>query len=293
MLRFQSLAAVVLGLGALSLGMGCAPDADDDDTTGEPELVESDRIPQGGPPGTGTTNKFLSDDFQDVKPTGYESTRSPIGTYGSNQWWVANNAATTTLLGSEAGRDFIKYAARCALPATVALHAQVGATLYKFPGSSLLTTTTGWLTTSLTASQTNDLFTCLVAHLNAFGVEVPINVSGPNIKNTEGADSGFKWYEALWVAKITATNPQEPEFELNVWPLDDLIECNGFVPQLEDRVCGTFAGDCGVVVRGDRNTACEETESGWYCTDTTGHSMPAIMTRLKETDVELMYDNCP
>jgi hypothetical protein len=107
-----------------------------------------------------------------------------------------------------------------------------------------------------------------------------------------GADEDFTWQEALWVAKITPKG-QDATFEFNAWPLDDLMECGSYVSQLEDRVCGSFTGDCGVNVRADRDSACTETESGWWCEDSTGHPLPAIKTRLKKGYIEALYDNCP
>lgn len=292
MKRLQSLAAVVLGLCALSMGMGCAGEGGDLDMADEPEVAEPGRIPLGGMPGSTGANKFNPLNFHTYRQPGYSSARQQLVTGSTKTSWLANNPSNNTLLGSEGGREWLKYAARCGVASGTTVYAQAGFMQYSFPGQGLLATTSDWLTAGLSLASTQDLFSCLLAHLNAFGVEVPINLSGPSVTNSLGSDSGFEWEEALWATKITPT-AHDAYFEFYVWPLDDLTACLNYVPQLQNRVCGTYNGPCGLTVRHDRATACTETASGWYCNDASENPLPAIKTRLKETDVEVLYDNCP
>ena len=289
---FQALFAVLIGSGALA--MGCAEEADDLDMPDDPALASPARTPLGGPAGSTGTNNFPPPDCMGNRGNLYTATQSTFATYDitDDEWWIANNAANNALLSTSGGRTAIKYAARCALPATVTVNAQVGATQYSYPGQGLLTTTPGWLTAPLPLTAAQDLFGCMLAHLNAFGVEVPINLSGPSVTNTAGHDANFTWEEALWVAKITSGPTQKTTFAFHVWPLDDLVQCEAYVEQLTNRVCGGFTGNCGLTVRSDRATVCTETSAGWYCDVTPTTTLPAIKTRLKVTDVETLYD-CP
>lgn len=288
---FQALFAVLIGSGALA--MGCAEEADDLDTPDDPALAPPARTPLGGPAGSTGTNSLPPPDFGSNRGNLYTSTQSPFATYVAtdDEWWIANNTANNALLSTSGGRKVIKYAARCALPTTVAVNAQVGSTVFSYPGKGLLTTTQEWLTVPLALTAAQDLFTCMLAHLNAFGVEVPINLSGPSVTNTTGDDASFTWEEALWAAKIIP-GTSKTTFNFHVWPLDDLVLCESYVEQLTNRVCGGFSGNCGLTVRSDRATACTETSTGWYCDVTPTTTLPAIKTRLKVTDVESLYD-CP
>jgi hypothetical protein len=293
MTLLRALSAVVIGLSSLSLG--CSDEAGDSNTLGAPEIDDPFYSTMAGPPGSGGTNNLHPINFHGTRYTLFSSADLPFATYEvtDQQWWIDGNIHNTTLLGSEGGRSVIKYAVRCALSSTSTVHAQLGADAFSYTGQSILTTTTAWKTTALNLDQTRDLFTCMLAHLNARGVEVPINLSGPNVTNSAGADPAFSWEEALWAVKIDMAPVDAPVFSFYVWPLDDLLDCSGYVSGLQDRVCGTFQGECGLTIRTDRDTACTETETGWLCDDTTGHALPAIKTRLKSKGASELYDGCP
>lgn len=292
---FRALSVVVIGSGAL--WMGCAEEAADLDSNDAPALDAPSRIPLGGPAGSTGTNNLPPPDVHENKLTLHTSTQAAFGTYSASdaRWDIASTTSNNALVGDDGGRTLIKYAVRCALPSTTTVHARLGTTEYAYTGQGLLTTTADWLTAALTNSQAQDLFTCLLAHMNAHGVEVPINLSGPNVSNVDGSDGSFTWEEALWAVKITSPGTVKKKLDFYVWPLDDLLDCANYVEQLTDRVCGTYSGPCGLTVRTDRATACtEDSHTGWSCTDATGTVvLPAIKTRLKETDVEAMYDSCP
>jgi hypothetical protein len=161
-----------------------------------------------------------------------------------------------------------------------------------YRGKSILSTTQSWKTKALGLDYADDLFTCMIAHLNAHNVSVPINLSGPHVVNSATSDPSFSWEEALWAAKIDPSDPDNPVFSLYVWPMENLTACPNYVTGLSDRVCGNSTDECGLNVREDRDTACTETSSGWYCDDLSGHPLPAILTRLKTVDVEHFYADC-
>lgn len=293
---FRALGALVLSggagcLGAACLAAGCAETA----ATGDLDVVGARPAPLGGPMGSTGTNNLPPPVMMGLRGTLLDSTVLALGSYDptDDAWWIDGNAPNSTLLSTEDGRRLLKYAVRCGISETVEIQAEdADGVLYTFPGQGLLTTTQDWLDTPLTGGQAQDLFTCLLAHLNARGVEVPINLSGLDVPNVAGADDGFTWEEALWATKITTGGGGKTTFSFNVWPLDDLMECDEYVEHLTDRVCGTFSGNCNLTVRSDRATACTEQSHGWVC-DVGGTALPAIKTRLKSTDVELLYDTCP
>jgi hypothetical protein len=292
---FQALSAVLLGSGALSLGLGCLAEAEDLDMTAD-EDVPATPLTLGGPKGSTGTNNLPPPDMQNHRTAVYGATGSALAALNMNNhnWEVALNPSTTTLLAGEEGRRVLKYVSRCAVDETVTLHAQVGATAYTFPGQGILSTTQGWLSGGLPLAGAQDVFSCLLAHMNARGVQVPINLSGPSVTNTDGADANFDWEEALWVTRIVpATATTKLRFDFYVWPLDDLLACTEYASQVRDRICGLYSGTCGATVRTDRSNACTELTDGWYCTPVPGVTLPAIKTRLKVTDVDIMYDNCP
>jgi hypothetical protein len=292
MTLLRALSAVVIGLSSLSLG--CSDEIGSSNTSGAPEIDDPFYSTMAGPPGTGGTNNLNPPDFHGLKYTLFSAAELPLATYGADDqlWWLANNAPNSALLGSIESRNVIKYAVRCALSTTSTVHAELGSSVLSYPGQGILGATSAWKTTPLNLDQANDLFTCMLAHLNARGVEVPINLSGPNINNALGSDPAFSWDEALWATKIDLDPVDGAVFSFYVWPLDNLVDCPGYVSGLEDRVCGTFQGECGLTVRSDRETACTETETGWFCEDTTGHPLPAIKTRLKAKDASALYDGC-
>lgn len=290
----QALPAALFGLGALWLGIGCLGEAEDLDLADDNEVAS---LPQayGGPWGSTGTNNLPPPITHERRASVFGATLSNLAVLNTttHNWDVAINGSTSTLLSTDDGRRVLKYVARCAVDESITLHAQLGTTQFTFPGEGILSTTSDWLTAPIGTPAAEDLFSCLLAHMNARGVQVPIHLSGPSITNTESAGDGFDWEEALWVTDLVQTGSSKVTFNFYVWPLDDLLDCGEYARQVKDRVCGTYSGNCGVTVRTDRSTACTDTPDGWYCSPSSGQSLPAIMTRLKVTDVETMYDNCP
>ncbi|MEZ4302150.1 MAG: hypothetical protein R3B70_44900 [Polyangiaceae bacterium] len=297
---FRALGVIALAWGAASLGVaallsGCSEPSGDRD--GGADLVgASPRLaPLAGPMGSTGTNNLPPPVAMGLRDELFDATGLAFADYHSSDdtWWLDSNVPNDILVSTDDGRRLLKYAVRCGISEDVEILAvDPDGLLNTFPGQGLLTTTQDWLTTPLTTEEAEDLFTCLLAHLNSRGVEVPINLSGLHVPNLSGADSGFTWEEALWATRIKVNPGKAPTFSFNVWPLDDLLECDRYVEHLEDRVCGTFSGDCNLTIHTDRDSACTEGSHGWVC-DVGGTSMPVIKTRLKSTDVELLYDSCP
>jgi hypothetical protein len=291
MTMFRALSVVVLGLSTAALG--CADGGGEVEELGAVAADAPVATPQGGAHGSSSTNNLSPVDFHAQKATLLAAMQAPLATYSSSAqtWWLANNAPDNALLASTGGRSVLKYAARCALATTSAVNAQVGSSVVTYPGQGLLTTASAWKTTALDADQTDDLFTCLLAHLNSNGVEVPINLSGPSVSNAGSYDPAFSWEEALWATKLVEADDGTTAFNFYVWPRG-VAGCPNAAIELANRVCGTAPGSCGLTVRTDIDSACTETGAGWYCDDPTGHALPAILTRLKLNDVKRLYSSC-
>jgi hypothetical protein len=72
--------------------------------------------------------------------------------------------ADPTLASTAAKREQLKYLVRCALPAEVALYADIEGERFTFPGSIGLAPR--WLTEAMTPSEERWVSACLLAHVN-------------------------------------------------------------------------------------------------------------------------------
>jgi hypothetical protein len=85
------------------------------------------------------------------------------------------------------GRELLTYVVRCALPENEELSVEISGTTYVFPG--LLGMAPQWVDGECDLSCQRWVSGCLLAHVNAFGVSVPISVRTPG---TEIATSQFE-----------------------------------------------------------------------------------------------------
>src|SRR5690606_28611369 len=99
-----------------------------------------------------------------------------------------------SLEASEEGRDLLSYVARCALPEGDALVAEHGGVTYEFPG--LLDLAPAWEDRALTAGEARQVSACLIAHVNAYGVSVPISLRSAGVLDATAEEmSEFPVYE--------------------------------------------------------------------------------------------------
>lgn len=88
------------------------------------------------------------------------------------------HVAQTDLIKDEAGRELMTYIVRCALPEGTTLTATVNFATYTFPG--LLGLAPQWLSEALGPKEQRWVSACLLAHVNGYGVSVPLSVRGQN-----------------------------------------------------------------------------------------------------------------
>jgi hypothetical protein len=84
--------------------------------------------------------------------------------------------ASTDLLSDEGGRELLRYLVRCALPEGTELTGSTGQASYTFHG--LVGLAPAWLDQPLKTSEQRWVSGCLLAHVNGYGVEVPISLRG-------------------------------------------------------------------------------------------------------------------
>lgn len=248
----------------------------------------------GGSDGTNGQNSLRPDSFIAYRLNLYYAATQDLADYNSStqKWTLASNAYTSALKSSEEGRDVLKYAIKCAVPVGTTVSVTVitgaGSTKYDFAGEGFLTTTGDWLNGGLTVDQTEDMFECMLAHMNHYTV-VDINLAGPNVRDDPDMDtSPFVWEEALWQSTIDTTG-SKVTIDTQVWPLGGFSGCPGEIDELETRVCGTSAGggSCGLTIQTDLATACAESQDGWRC-----NGDPVVKSRLKTIQVPELYPGC-
>jgi hypothetical protein len=279
---------MVAGLSVLS--SGCLGTAEE--STAVDSVVPEDEPlpgPLSGPGGSGGMNGFNPLGFHLYKSTVYGSMGADLAELLPMLGWRIRNTTPnqTLLVDLLEGRETLEYAVRCGLASGDAVSG--GVPLATFTGQGVLTTTTEWKTKPLSTARKEDLFSCMLAHLNSLDIQVPMMLSGPSIYNSPTFDgSAYEFEEALWGTAIT-DNGGTPVFNFYVWPsqeLDDycLVDLTGV---LNLRLCGSFVGPCNLTVRTDRTTACTETTKGFEC-----DGKPAIQTRLRPVDLPLLYGVC-
>jgi hypothetical protein len=241
---------------------------------GKPQLED-----QGGPSGTVGTNGASPAAFHAHMPallTAFSVAAADL----INPSAVNPGIEATGILVTAQGRNIFGYAARCVLPAGT----QLTSGGHVYAGGGILSTTASWLTGGLTTAQKEEALTCMVAHLNPSGMNVPIFLSGPSIAGIESSeDNGFGLEEAIWQAVLPPGQP--PIFY--AWPRVGLIDMCDLPtdPSWTTRVCGLTANTCGVQIRYDRDLVCTGSNGRFTC-----NGKPAIQTTLQEGDLCSLFE---
>jgi hypothetical protein len=172
---------------------------------------------------------------------------------------LALNGATD-LDATEEGREVLKYVAQCALRDGDVLVAEHEGVTYEFPG--LLGLAPQWESALLQASDQRMISACLLAHVNAFGVSVPISLRDKgSLPSTADERLLYSVYEGTFFGQV---------FEDGVFKT---YSCQGSVSTaaLEHsqdrarRVCTDDTGECAIVPVGRCLDVCEQRhpDEGW------------------------------
>ncbi len=234
-----------------------------------------------GSNGTGTSNGLSAETFQ--------HTSAALAVLMDGALFTDEESKTLTpsvadFVANEEGAKVLGYAIRCALSEEVKFTHEC--TTYQ--GGGILKTTDQWTTTALDQHAKEDLYTCIITHLNPLGITVPLFLSGPSVKITT-TNVEYPVQEALWTTSLDSGRP-----EYDVWPLFQLKEPCLVDPAeaLKKRVCGQNAEKCKLTPHDNYVDDCiidVPDDGGHYkC-----NGRPAIKTFLKsEKSLETLYPAC-
>lgn len=105
-----------------------------------------------------------------------------------------NSAAGDGIESTADGREVLQYLSTCSLAEQDILTVTYDGVTYQYPG--LLGLAPEWTTRALTESEKQMVSACLFAHVNAYGVSVPISVRAYGVLSAEMAEmSAYRVYE--------------------------------------------------------------------------------------------------
>lgn len=173
------------------------------------------------------------------------------------RWQLADSPE---LLGTEAGREVLSYVVKCALDPDDVMVADSGGQRYEFRG--LLGLAPKWTERELTENEQELLSGCLLAHVNAFGMPVPISLRSEGaLEATDEERRDYPVYEGTFFGQI---------FEGG---MTHAFSCQGSAPQAalahsedrEWRVCTDGTERCEIISVGRCRDVCDTRtqDMGW------------------------------
>lgn len=283
----------LVGIGLLVLGIssyGCL------DPSSKPDFYDPDRplystqsIISVGSGGIGGINGMLRSDLTGNDFRVVEAASSALWDPQS-PGQASAGLLITGLFNTDSARNVLHYAMRCALASEDGVTG--GEVPKRYAGGGILAGTGSWTTSSIDAVQTSAVLTCLIAHANYRGDNVPIVLNGPLIQGDGVDHSDSDMIEAVWLAKLESDSaaPNGIRVRYNVWPRDDLAAYCGVDAgdTIVNRTCGNLSPeDCQIVHRTDFSTACTGSDGVYEC-----DGLPAIQTSLRASDLDLIYPGC-
>jgi hypothetical protein len=155
------------------------------------------------------------------------------------------------------GREILKYLATCALPADVSLAFDtMSAGSFEYPGTFGLAPS--WESAPLAGVERELITACLLAHVNAYGVSVPISVRNPiSIGADDVEQEAFPILEGAFFGE--ALSP-EPKYFACTGERDTLAKTLSESRDL--RACTDSTPDCRIAVVGRCFEVCETYDPG-------------------------------
>jgi hypothetical protein len=164
------------------------------------------------------------------------------------------------LVQTEEGRELLRYVAQCALVEGDVLVADYHGTTYEFPG--LLGLAPTWETEPLSAGSQRMLSACLLAHVNAFGVSVPISLRASQVLPTTPAErEQYSVFEGSFFGQVFEGD-QIKTYSCQGSAATAALEHSENRAQ---RVCTDNSGECGIESVGRCRDVCEQRreDEGW------------------------------
>jgi hypothetical protein len=174
--------------------------------------------------------------------------------------------ADPALASTAAKRKQLTYLVRCALPADVALYADIEGERFTFPGSIGLAPR--WLTEAMTPSEERWVSACLLAHVNYFGKHVRISIRAtgvavPELQASADEQQTYTIFEGGFFGNLFAPTPVAYTCEGMRSPAQAMD------PILQDRVCTQETGE--TTTEGLPVTVCHFLVTG-RCEDPTSYT---------------------
>jgi hypothetical protein len=174
--------------------------------------------------------------------------------------------ADPTLAATAAKRKQLTYLVRCALPAEVALYANIEGERFTFPGSIGLAP--HWLTEAMTPSEERWVSACLLAHVNYFGKHVRISIRAtgaavPELEASADEQQTYTIFEGGFFGNLFAPAPVAYACRGERTP------AQARDPILQDRVCTQETG--ATTAEGMPVTVCQFLVTG-RCEDPTSYT---------------------
>jgi hypothetical protein len=177
---------------------------------------------------------------------------------------IFNHKGAGQLAATPNGRELLQYVARCALAEGDFLRVQFAGQSWDFPG--LLGVVPEWETAPLTEEGQERMTGCLLAHVNAFGVHVPISVRGSVMAEADAWESSVYYYgDGAFYGNLHAASPEK--FSCRIRANRYFDESTHDVesassPHASRRVCAgeSTARDCGMVFSGYCDEVCNLVE---------------------------------
>ncbi|WP_053332811.1 hypothetical protein [Haliangium ochraceum] len=174
-----------------------------------------------------------------------------------------NTLQNPEITATEEGRMVLRYIARCALKDGDVLRVEHSDQIWEYPG--VLGVAAGWETEALDIDGQERVSACLLAHVNAFGIEVPISLRGPGLAEADVLESERFYYgDGAFYGNLNAEHPTKFSCEIrgNRYLGGDGNVHTPSSPDADLRVCGAAdtAEDCGFEFTGYCDEICNEIE---------------------------------
>ena len=175
------------------------------------------------------------------------------------------------MAATESGRNLARYAVICALDPDDSVSVDHDGMVYEFHGR--LGLAPGWRQQALDGDARQRLSGCILAHVNAFGVEVPISVRLGNNSDTEqGEVPRYKRHEGAFYGDLFAPTPTvyacigEPVSDLDVpYGTHDLTLGDRLLRRCTDEaLAGSGQTMCGFTFAGACSDVCDQVSASNY-----------------------------
>ncbi|XXX74080.1 hypothetical protein WMF30_41180 [Sorangium sp. So ce134] len=217
--------------------------------------------------------------------------------------------SSTELIETPEGRELLAYVVRCALPEGESLSGAYGGVTYTFAGA--VGVAPGWRSSPLDPVGQRWVSACLLAHVNGYGIEVPISLRGEHeaLETTTTERAQFNAQEAAFYGNLFGSGPDRGMFACAGAAVQ--AQCGaGPSAEVPFRACGasegcelSFAGPCRDVAHPELQ-ACENTSADFVedcfveASGPDGWSgdlfkYPEVITvYLRSDDLDALYGGC-